>query len=88
MDTSTVVSLTQDTLRLTLLIGAPLVLGAAIVGLLVSFLQAITQIQDQTMATAFKVLVVFVLLALLGTWMGSLLIQFGDKIFLDITKIK
>lgn len=88
METETVTALTQRALALTLLLGGPLVLGAALVGLVISFLQAVTQIQDQTLATAFKVLVVFGLCALLGTWMGAMLIQFGEQIFSDITEIK
>ena len=88
MDSDMITGLTQRALSLTLLLGGPLVAGAAIVGLVISFLQAVTQIQDQTLATAFKVLVVFAMCAVLGSWMGAMLTQFGDQIFDTITRIK
>ncbi|MFK7963866.1 MAG: type III secretion system export apparatus subunit SctS [Burkholderiaceae bacterium] len=83
-----IIEMTREALTLTLWLGSPLVLSAALIGLLVSFLQALTQIQDQTLAFAFKVIVVFVVLALLGGWIGTLLLQYGDKMFDAIVEIK
>lgn len=83
-----IVEITQQALALMLWLGGPLVAAAALVGLVVSFFQAITQIQDQTLALAFKLLVVFGLLAILGAWIGSMLVQFGDRIFDIITGIR
>ncbi|MGH1358723.1 MAG: type III secretion system export apparatus subunit SctS [Burkholderiaceae bacterium] len=88
MNTDFIVEITQQALALTLWLGGPLVAAAALIGLIVSFFQAITQIQDQTLAFGFKLLVVFGLLAILGAWMGGMLVQFGDRIFDTITGIK
>lgn len=88
MNSTTIVSLTQQALMLTLWLGAPLVLGAALVGLLISVFQALTQIQDQTLAFAFKTVVVFGLLALLGSWIGTMLLQYGERVLTLIAGIR
>ncbi len=81
MNPSTVVDLTREAIVLTLMMGAPIIISAALIGLIISFLQALTQIQDQTLAFAFKTIVVFILIAVLGGWLGTLLLQFGIKMF-------
>jgi len=82
------IELAREALILTLWMGAPLVLATALIGLIVSFLQALTQIQDQTLAFAFKVIAVFALLVLMGGWLGTLLLQYGDKMFQTISGIR
>lgn len=81
MNTEAILELTREAILLTLLLGAPIVISAALIGLIISFLQALTQIQDQTLSFAFKTIVVFVLLAVLGGWLGSMLVRFGEKMF-------
>jgi type III secretion HrpO family protein len=88
MNTSTIVELTQQALLLTLWLGAPLVVGAALVGLSVGIFQALTQIQDQTMAYALKAIVVFGLVLLIGSWLGGTLLAFGDRIFGAVAGIR
>jgi type III secretion protein S len=46
--------------------------------------QAVTQIQDQAIGTAFKFVVVTVTLFLTAAWMGSELYNFGDMLFKQI----
>ena len=58
------------------------VLGAALViGLVVAILQATTSIQEQTLTFLPKVLVIFVVLALLGGWMFSTLSGYTINLF-------
>jgi flagellar biosynthetic protein FliQ len=52
-----------------------------VVGLLVSVFQATTQIQEQTLSFAPKMVVVFGCLALLGSWLGSQLFRFTYRLF-------
>jgi type III secretion protein S len=80
MPQSDALQLTYQALWLVLVISAPPVIVAAIVGLLIAFLQAATQIQEQTFQYAAKffaiVLTIFVTASLLG---GSLL-QYTDRV--------
>jgi type III secretion protein S len=71
----------KQALFLTLVIAGPVVVVTAVMGLVLGFMQAIFQLQDQAMPFALKlVAVVFVLIAL-GPWMASTLIEYTDQIF-------
>mgnify|MGYP006220588299 CR=1 FL=1 len=50
MTEAVVVSLMNEAMRMTTLLAAPLLLGALVVGLIISIFQAVTQIQEQTLA--------------------------------------
>ena len=78
---------TQDALWLLLLLSAPPILAATIVGLLISFLQAITQIQDQTLAFSVKLLVIIITLFVTGGLIGESLFQFAERVFATLPTI-
>jgi type III secretion HrpO family protein len=88
MNTSTVIEFSQQALMLTLWLGAPMVIATALVGLTIGVFQALTQIQDQTLAHAVKTIVVFGLLLLLGAWLGATLLNFGERILGAIAGIR
>ncbi len=71
----------QEALYLVLLVSGPPVLLSLIVGLMIAVFQATTQIQEQTLTFAPKVIVIFGVLALLGPWMGSSLMRFTFRLF-------
>lgn len=73
--------ITQQALYLVLIISGPPVVLSLIVGLIISVFQATTQIQEQTLSFAPKVVVVFGVLALGGAWMGSQLLRFTFNVF-------
>jgi flagellar biosynthetic protein FliQ len=73
--------ITQEGLILVLVASAPPVLTGLIVGLIISIFQATTQIQEQTLTFAPKVVVVFGILALLGPWIGTQLLRFTFHLF-------
>ena len=54
---------------------SPILLVSLLVGLVISFFQAVTQIHEQTLTFAPKILVVFLMLIMLAAW---ILQQFGD----------
>jgi type III secretory pathway component EscS len=81
MNPEAVGALAQEALKLAILTSAPLVIAAAIVGLLFGFLQALTQLQDQTASFAVKLAVVLGLLLVLLPWLGSLTMAFGERAF-------
>jgi flagellar biosynthetic protein FliQ len=67
-----------------LMIAAPLLVSALLVGLVVAILQATTSIQEQTLTFVPKVLTILLVLALLGGWMFSSLREYTIELFLGI----
>jgi flagellar biosynthetic protein FliQ len=74
-------SITQEALYLVLIASAPPVIMSLIVGFMISLFQATTQIQEQTLTFAPKVIVVFGVLAMTGPWIGHQLLRFTFHIF-------
>src|SRR3546814_3972738 len=68
-----VIELTKQALWLTLVLSGPPVGAAALVGLLVAFLQAATQLQEQTFAYALKFFTIVVTLFITATLIGGTL---------------
>lgn len=79
----TVLDLTKQALMLTLILSGPPIAAAAIVGLVVAFLQAATQLQEQTFAYAIKFVVIVVTLFVTGALIGGTLYTYADRIFTD-----
>lgn len=73
--------ITQEALYLVLIASAPPILMSLIVGFMVSVFQATTQIQEQTLTFAPKVIMVFGTLAIIGPWMGHQLFRFTFNVF-------
>jgi type III secretory pathway component EscS len=72
-DTASLLELTIRMLTLVVLISLPVVVVTVVVGLLVGMLQAVTQIQDQSIAHGAKILAAVVTIALLMPWAGGLM---------------
>jgi flagellar biosynthetic protein FliQ len=64
-----------------LIIAAPLLLSALLVGLLVAILQATTSIQEQTLTFVPKIFTILLVLAFLGSWMFSSLREYTIELF-------
>lgn len=75
------IDLLREALLLALLISAPLLAAALIVGLLTSLAQAVTQVQDQTLAFLPKIVAVVIAAVLLLGWIGVRLIDFSARMF-------
>lgn len=73
--------ITQEALYLVLVCSGPPVLISLVVGLIIAVFQATTQIQEQTLTFAPKMVIVFGILALLGSWMGAMLLGFTFRVF-------
>ncbi len=78
-----VIRLTQDALWLVLFLSAPPIIAASVSGLLVAFLQSVTQLQEQTLAFAVKLAVIVVTLFIMADFLGENLYQFANRIFSD-----
>lgn len=73
--------LTHKALMLILLLSLPPIITAAVVGVLVSLVQAVTQIQDQTLSFAFRLIAVVVTLLITARWLGEQVLIFTVDIF-------
>jgi type III secretion protein S len=79
--TQDVLQLTKDALWLVLLLSAPSVIAASIIGLLVAFLQAATQLQEQTLAYTVKFITIVLVLFVTASMLGGTLYTFTNRLF-------
>jgi flagellar biosynthetic protein FliQ len=80
MSGAEVLDVGREAIWLTLQLCAPILLVGLIVGVLIGFFQALTQIQEATLVYAPKILAVFVALLLLLPFMGALMAGFMAQI--------
>ena len=78
-----IVQLVREALWLVLLLSAPPIVAASIVGLIVAFFQAATQLQEQTTTYTLKFVTVAIVLFLTASLIGSSLTHFADHLFTD-----
>ncbi|WP_343627276.1 type III secretion system export apparatus subunit SctS [Roseateles sp.] len=82
-----VIQLTQQALWFVLLLSAPPIVLAAIVGLLVAFVQAATQLQEQTLPYLLKFVVIVLTLFMTASLLGGGLYQYADRVFSDFASL-
>ncbi|MEH3086267.1 MAG: flagellar biosynthesis protein FliQ [Xylophilus ampelinus] len=82
-----VLSTGQDALLMMLKVSAPLLLVVMVVGLLVSIFQAITQIQEATLAFVPKLIAAVVVFAVAGPWMLSTLVDYLRRMIESIPSL-
>lgn len=75
-----VIALGKDALITAMLVAAPILAFSLITGLIVSILQAVTQINEVTLTFVPKILAVFVALALFGPWTMRVLVGFAERL--------
>jgi type III secretion HrpO family protein len=81
MTKSIVVDFSVRAMMLILILSLPSILVATAMGLIVSLLQALTQIQEQTLGFTIKLISVVVVLLITARWMGSEVMSFTKYIF-------
>ena len=84
MDPAELTRLTAETRYLVLLVSAPALVVSLAVGLTVGLLQAVTQVQEQTLSFVPKLVGVAIALVVGGGWMGAQLLRFTDAIWTAI----
>jgi len=72
--------LVRTALLMTLKISAPILLAGMIVGLIISLVQAITSIQDQTLSTVPKVVVMVLAALILLPWVVQRLLEYSSEL--------
>ena len=86
MDQDTVINIAQNALLITLYVSAPLLGLSLLVGLVVSIFQATTQIQEQTLSFIPKILAVIVAIAVFGSWMLRVLMEYTNNLYQNINQ--
>jgi flagellar biosynthesis protein FliQ len=80
MTSQSVLAIGQQALEMMLLISAPMLLTALAVGLLVSVLQAATQINEATLSFIPKLVAMFLVLVVSGPWMLSTFVDYMQRL--------
>lgn len=81
MDSDFALRLLTEALLAAAKLSAPILLSTLIVGLLVSIVQVVTQIQEMTLTFVPKLLVVVVVCVALGGWMLSVAVDLAKRMF-------
>jgi flagellar biosynthesis protein FliQ len=81
-----IIRLAENSFYLILVVSAPILGIALLVGLLISVFQAATQIQEQTLAFVPKIVAVLVGLVIFGPWMLTHLVDFTQNIFNNLNR--
>lgn len=83
------VNLTDAMFKTTIIVAAPVIVIAFLVGLLISILQAATQINEMTLTFVPKIIAVAIAIIIFGSWMTTELVDYTRdnlKLILTITK--
>lgn len=84
MTTELVVGITKQAMEMTLLLVAPILGTGLLIGLLVSLVQAMTQLQEMTLTFIPKLLGVGIVLVVLSPWMLEMLVTYTTTLFENI----
>ncbi len=87
MSEELILKLGQDTIRVTAMLSAPLLISALVVGLVVSVFQAVTQINESTLTFIPKMVVVGIVLVLAAPWMIDTMNNFTVELFSSLTEM-
>ena len=87
MSPEMVISLLRSSIEVLVLISAPLLLTALVVGLIISVFQAATQINEMTLSFIPKLLAMFAVAVLAGPWMLSMIVDFTKRLLSSIPQM-
>jgi flagellar biosynthesis protein FliQ len=84
MTPESVMTLGRHAMEVTLMVAAPLLLVALVIGLVVSIFQAATQINEATLSFIPKLVGIFIALVIAGPWMLSVMLDYMRQVFSSI----
>jgi flagellar biosynthetic protein FliQ len=84
MDPQDAVDLGREALMITLLIGSPILVAGMLVGLVIGLLQAVTQVQEQSVAFVPKLLAMVLVLSLTLPWLIEQMVQYSHDLIVNI----
>ena len=78
------IELAQQAITMTLLIAAPILIVGLAVALVVGLFQALTQIQDTTLAMVPKILAMLITIGICLPWLLNRMVQYAQQVITDI----
>ena len=84
MTPESVLTMGRQAMEVTLMVAAPLLLVALVIGLVISIFQAATQINEATLSFIPKLVGIFVALVVAGPWMLSVMLDYMRQVFSGI----
>ncbi len=84
MTPESVMTIGRNAMEVTLMVAAPMLLVALIIGLIVSIFQAATQINEATLSFIPKLVGIFVALVVAGPWMLSVMLDYMRQVFTNL----
>jgi len=87
MTPETIMSMGNQAIQVSLVLAAPLLLVALVVGLVISIFQAATQINEATLSFIPKLLAVFATLVIAGPWMLNQMLDYIRTLFTSIPQL-
>ncbi|MBB6247589.1 flagellar biosynthetic protein FliQ [Rhodanobacter sp. A1T4] len=81
MDSDTAMHLLAETLLTAAKISAPILLATLVVGVVISILQVVTQIQEMTLTFIPKLITVVAMFLMTGAWMMAIVVEFSKRLF-------
>ncbi len=84
MNEAVVLGLMREALWVSLIVGGPILGISLVVGVVVSILQAVTQVNEQSLSFVPKVIAVFVGLLLFGPWMLETMLGYTATLFTNM----
>ena len=87
MTEDVVLNLGRDAIMVTVALSAPLLLSALIVGLIVSIIQAITQINESTLTFIPKMITIVIVMIVMAPWMTQIITSYTTELFTTIPEL-
>ena len=87
MENDFVIEVVNQAIKITLMLSAPMLIGALVVGILVSIFQAVTQINEQTLSFIPKILVIIATLVIFSPWMMETMVGYTRELFISIPEL-
>ncbi|XBC38258.1 MAG: flagellar biosynthesis protein FliQ [Buchnera aphidicola (Floraphis choui)] len=87
MTVESVMTLFHEAIKIALMLASPLLLAALCSGLVISVLQAATQINEQTLSFIPKIITVLLSMVVFGPWMLTLILDYTRSLFNNLSMI-
>ncbi|OAI40701.1 EscS/YscS/HrcS family type III secretion system export apparatus protein [bacterium SCGC AG-212-C10] len=84
MNEAVVISLAREALWTSFLVGAPILGVTLVIGVVISIIQAVTQVNETTLSFVPKLLGVFVAMLILGPWMMETMLGYSGGLFANM----
>jgi len=81
MDSDTAMHLLSETLLTAAKVSAPILLATLTIGVVISILQVVTQIQEMTLTFIPKLVTVVAMFLITGAWMMAVVVEFSKHLF-------